>query len=237
LKKVLISGGGGKFANQLVQSNTKYELVCLSKQEMDVTNLTSILEALEKHKPDCFIHTAAYTRPLSKHEDKPDVSILNNIVGTSNVTIACIRNNTKLVYISTDHVYKGDKGNYAEDSEVLPSNKYGWSKMGGECAVTMYDNSLIFRASMCEEPFPHPKAVKDAKKSLIYQADAAIIVLSLLDKTGIINLGGPPQTIYAFVKDKKPEIGAIYLKDIDDVYMPTDTTLNITKMKRLLEHE
>ena len=64
-----------------------------------------------------------------------------------------------------------------------------------------------------------------------------IIVLSLLDKTGIINLGGPPQTIYAFVKDKKPEIGAIYLKDIDDVYMPTDTTLNITKMKRLLEHE
>ena len=237
MKKVLISGGGGKFAKQLVESNIDYELYPLSKQEMDVTNLASVVEAIEKYEPEYFIHTAAYTRPLSKHEDQPDKSILNNIIGTSNVTIACIKHNVKLVYISTDHVYKGDVGNYSEDSEVLPSNNYGWSKMGGECAVTMYDNSLIFRASMCEEPFPHSKAVKDAKKSLIYQADAAIIVLSLLDQKGIINLGGPPQTIHDFVKDKKPEVGEIYLKDIDDVYMPIDTTLNITKMKGLLGDE
>ena len=237
MKKILVSGGDGKFAKQLVKSNAKYELYTVSKQEMDVTDLASVMVTIEKYKPDYFIHTAAYTRPLSKHEDQPDKSILNNIIGTSNVTIACIKHDVKLVYISTDHVYKGDTGDYAEDSEVLPSNNYGWSKLGGECAVTMYDNSLIFRASMCEEPFPHSKAVKDAMKSLIYQADAAIIVLSLLDQKGIINLGGPPQTIHDFVKAKKPEVGEIYLKDIDDVYMPTDTTLDITKMRGLLGDE
>jgi dTDP-4-dehydrorhamnose reductase len=142
--------------------------------------------------------------------------------------------NVKLIYISTDHVYKGDRGNYKEDSELLPFNKYGWSKLGGECAVQMYDNSLILRISMCEEPFPHPRALCDVKKSLVYHRDAAKIVLHLLEEVGIINVGGETSTIYDFVKKENSEILKIKLNEITDVNMMRDTSINIEKMKRVL---
>ena len=38
------------------------------------------------------------------------------------------------------------KGNYSEEDPVKPWNNYGWSKLGGECAVQMYKNSLILES-------------------------------------------------------------------------------------------
>ena len=67
----------------------------------------------------------------------------------------------KLLYISTDYVFKGDSGMYKEDDPVLPANKYAWSKLGGECAVRMYDNSLIVRTSFGDTVFPYEKAFVD----------------------------------------------------------------------------
>ena len=40
-----------------------------------------------------------------------------------------------------------------KNDSVNPINKYAISKLGGECAVKMYDNSLILRIMMCEKPF------------------------------------------------------------------------------------
>ena len=45
-----------------------------------------------------------------------------------------------------------------KENPVNPINKYAISKLGGECAVRMYDNSLILRIIMCEEPFIHKSA-------------------------------------------------------------------------------
>ena len=69
------------------------------------------------------------------------------------------------IYISTDYVYDGISGNFKETDCMKPFTKYGWSKLGGECAVQMYDNHLILRMAMNKKPFPHPKALKDMKKS------------------------------------------------------------------------
>ena len=70
---------------------------------------------------------------------------------------------------------------------MKPFTKYGWSKLGGECAVQMYDNHLILRMAMNRKPFPHPKALKDMRKSIMYIEDAAKVTLKLLNEKGIIN--------------------------------------------------
>jgi dTDP-4-dehydrorhamnose reductase len=72
---------------------------------------------------------------MVKHIESPDASIKNNIIGTSNVVLACIEYNIKLIYISTDYVYPCTEGNYSEEDPLLPVNEYAWSKLGGECAV------------------------------------------------------------------------------------------------------
>ena len=97
--KILISGGNGRFAKELIKQNTEHVIITLSKDEMDITNLTSIDNAIKKYKPDAFIHTAALSRPMNLHDSNPITSIQLNIIGTSNCTISCIQNNVKFIYI------------------------------------------------------------------------------------------------------------------------------------------
>ena len=113
--------------------------------------------------------------------------------------------------------------------------KICWSKLGGECAVQMYDNHLILRMAMNKKPFPHPKALKDMKKSLMWIEDAARVTLKLLDENGTINVGGKSQSVYDFVKKENSNIEPIYLKDISDVNMATDCSMNTTKMKKVID--
>ena len=64
--------------------------------------------------------------------------------------------------------------------------------------------------------------------------DAAKITLRLLDKKGIINVGGESQSVYDFVKNENSSIEPIYLKDISDVNMATDCSMDTTKMKKVI---
>ena len=95
---------------------------------------------------------------------------------------------------------RGLKGNYSESDPLLPVNNYAWSKLGGEASAQLYKNSLILRICMTEKPFVHKKAFANVKNSFLYQDDVAKILFKLLDKKGIINVGGKTKYIYDFAK-------------------------------------
>ena len=142
--------------------------------------------------------------------------------------------NIKLIYFSTDYVYPGIDGNYDEEDYLKPFTNYGWSKLGGECSVRLYDNHLILRMAMNKRPFPHPKALTDMKKSLMYIDEVPEILLKLLDENGTINFGGKSQSVYDFVKETNSDICKITLDEINDVNMATDCSMNTDKLKRLI---
>ena len=233
--KILISGGDGCLPKKIVKHNTKYEIITLSKSDMDVTGLKNILYQIEREQPDYFIHSGALTRPMLVHEKNPELSIKTNIIGTANVVLACMKYGVKLIYISTDCVHEGIDGNYSEDDCLKPFNNYGWSKLGGECSVKLYPNSLILRLGMLPYPFPHKKALVDMKKSLLFDDAISKIILLVLDEFGVINIGGETQTVYDFICKIQPDIEKIYLKDIHDVKMPMNSSMNIEKLKMLLK--
>ena len=236
-----MSGGSGNLASHIIKANKKYLIHHPPRASMDVSQYNEVEEWIDLVKPDVFLHSGAFTRPMNKHQKYPIESINANIIGTSNVTMACIKRGVKLVYISTDYVYPGTKGDYKETDALSPFEgnndgvtKYGWSKLGGECAVRIYDNSLIIRASICNYPFPHPQAATDIRKSLMFDIDAAPIILDLLDETGVINLGGDARSVYDFVINRNPSISKISSKEILDVRIAPDTSMDITKMKKIL---
>ena len=124
------------------------------------------------------------------------------------------------------------KRNKQEDAK--PWNNYSWSKLGGECAVQMYKNSLIIRLCMTERPFVHNKAYANVRSNFIFQEDAAKLILKILNKKGIINVGGPSQTIYKFVKNReKKNIKKIYSKG----EFPKRTDMNLKKLRGILNNE
>ena len=65
--------------------------------------------------------------------------------------------------------------------------------------------------------------------------DAAKITLKLLSENGIINVGGESKSVYDFVKEENPNVEPIFLKDISDVNMATDCSMNIEKMKKAID--
>jgi dTDP-4-dehydrorhamnose reductase len=134
---------------------------------------------LREKKIKIFIHIAALSRPMEIHDKKIDLSIQTNIIGTANVVRACSKLKIKLIYFSTNYVYPCKRGNYKETDPLMPINNYGWSKLGGECAVQMLKDSLILRLALTDFPFGYKKAIKNAYSSFIFNKDFAKILPSI----------------------------------------------------------
>ena len=169
------------------------------------------------------------------HEKNISKSIDLNIIGTANITNVCVKKNIKLVYFSTGYVYEGLKGNYSEKDPVKPFNNYGLSKLGGECAVSMYKNSLILRITMTEKPFPYKTAYSNLKSNFIYHEDLIKILPKIINKKGIINVGGKSQSVFQFVKKNDKKI--IKIKANRKNKLPLNQTMSLLKLKKILKNK
>jgi len=232
--KIVVTGGSGRFAQSLKKIKSKYNFVYPSKKELDITSLHSILKFLKKTKPHAVLHLAGLSRPMKDHDKKIHKSIILNIIGTSNLVTECSKLKIKLVYFSTSYVYPGINGNYKENDPVLPWNNYAWSKLGGECAVQMYKNSLILRVCMTEDPFVHKKAFANVKLNFIFHEDLAKILVKILNQKGIINLGGPTRNVYDFAKKHNPRVKKIYNKKNSSNNFPMKPFMNLAKLKKII---
>ena len=231
IKKIIVTGGDGRFADVLKRTDSKYKFIFTNKRQLNINNLQSIRKSLSKTKPDCLLHLAGLSRPMAMHEKNIEKSISLNIIGTCNLVNECFKNNIKLIYFSTSYIYPGKKGNYKESSPILPWNNYGWSKLGGESAVQMYKNSLILRACMTEKPFVHKSAYANVKMNFIYHEDFVKIFLKLIDKKGVINIGGKSQSVYEFVKNYNINVKKKFSKG----EFPLDQSMNLNKLKKIIK--
>ena len=233
-EKILVTGGDGRFAKILKEKNNKLNIFFATKKECNIKDIQSIQKIFKKIKPKIVLHCAGLSRPMQIHEKNISKSIDLNIIGTANITKVCEQNNIKLVYFSTGYVYEGKKGNYSESDSVKPFNNYGLSKLGGECSVLMYKNSLILRITMTEKPFLHKKAYSNLKTNFMFHEDLVKILPKLIDKKGIINVGGRSQSVYSFAKTQDKTIKKIKLKKNN--LMPLNQTMNLNKIKKILKN-
>jgi len=233
--KIVITGGSGRFGSELKKIKNKYKLLFPNKHKLNILNLENIKKYLKLQKPYYLIHLAGLSRPMEIHKKHIDRSIDLNIIGTANITKVCAELGIKLIFFSTSYVYPGTKGNYKESDPLMPINNYAWSKLGGESSIQMYKNSLILRVSMAEKPFVHKKAFYDFSTNFIFHDEVAKILFKLINKKGIINLGGKTQTVYRFVKKFNPKIKKNYAKKILGPKYPLNPSMNIKKLKKILK--
>ena len=234
-KRIVMTGGTGRFAKIFKKIKKKEKIYFPTKKILNLKNFNSIKKYIKRIKPDYFIHCAALSRPMDIHEKNIDASITTNIIGTSNIVRICNQEKIKLIYFSTNYVYPGVKGNYKEEDPVLPINKYALSKFGGECAVQMYDNSLILRICMTEKPFIHKKAFNDVETNFTYHHEVAKNLLKLIDHNGIINVGGPKKIIYNFAKKSNKNVIPMSSKKIIGKQFPRKQTMNISRFLKIIK--
>ena len=230
-KLIIVTGGDGTFAKILKLKNKRLNLKFLSKKQLNILSTKSIENCLLKYKPQILIHTAGFSRPMEQHDTNTSKSIDLNIIGTANIVKSCKKFNIKIIYFSTVYVYDGYKGNFRETDPIKPINNYALSKMGGECSVLMYKNSLVLRIQMTEKPFLYDEAFSDLYTNFMFHEDLVPILPKIINEFGVINIGGKKRSVYEFAK--------IYNKNVkkirNNIKLPPNQTMNLDKLKKIIE--
>ena len=230
-KKIIVTGGDGRFAQELKRVKNNYKFIFRNKKQLNILSVKSIQKNLKIYKPNIVLHLAGLSRPMKIHEEKISKSIDLNIIGTANLVKACSEKNIKIIFFSTNYVYPGSRGNYKEEDPLKPWNNYGWSKLGAESSVQMYKNSLIIRACMTEKPFVHKFAFSNVKSNFIFHDQFAKLLIKVIPKKGIINIGGKSQSIYEFAKKNNKQVKR--KKSMGE--LPFKMDMSLKKLNRLIK--
>ena len=107
---------------------------------LDLTNVSVIEAAFEKFRPSAVIHCAAATN-VDWCEEHPKEARAVNVDVTRSIAEIAARCGAYLLYVSTDSVFDGSRGNYCETDAPAPSNLYAQTKLEGEQAVRSAHNA------------------------------------------------------------------------------------------------
>jgi dTDP-4-dehydrorhamnose reductase len=147
--KIIVTGAAGMLGSDLIlRLSAGHEAIGVTRREFDIVDELNILKAVADIRPDWVIHCAAYTN-VDGCEKDPDKAFSVNADGARNVAKACWGAKARMLYVSTDYVYDGQKKEpYVETDPVGPLNVYGQSKLKGEQEVLkVLPDALIVRTS------------------------------------------------------------------------------------------
>jgi dTDP-D-glucose 4,6-dehydratase len=204
--RVLITGGSGLLGEHLINalgSIPHVEHYAPSSLALDVTSLTSCVRTVREYNPDVVIHAAAVAK-YRDVEDNISNAIRTNVVGTCNILHSCmLLDNTRLVYISSDHVFDGKSGLYDTDDKINPLTNYAKTKAAGELSVQTYENSLVI-------------AYIDKWTSQDYVDKIAPMIIdkAIGSTTGTCNVGHERRSFYELAKERNSDIKSGSVIDI-----------------------
>lgn len=220
--------GDGILATELVKQ-TGWRFISRKKNKIDFTQPGSYSSLIKGYDVivNCIAYTDTYSIDKQKHWD-------TNYEGVADLVKLCNLNRSKLVQISTDHVYANSESEASEDSIPQPvPTWYGYTKMLGDAHVQLAaDNYLICRESHKPYPFPYKQAWSNQHTNGDYVTVIADLIIQLINKDakGTFNVGTEIKTWFNLTKEQfkttpvsKPE------------QAPADVTMNLTKLKNALK--
>lgn len=213
--KIVVLGKEGQLARSLrvLTQGSELNIAFVSSKEVDLSVPEKLDQFFKNLKYDILVNTSAYTM-VDKAEEEKDKAYAINAVSVKKLAEITKRNNSKLIHFSTDYVY-GDNGSsfLSEESETLPVNYYGFTKLQGEKFIAESGaRNLIFRTSWVFAPWGNNflrtmlrlgaerevvKIVSDQIGAPTYAPALAQAILSIIEKwnsvkqDGVYNLSGP----------------------------------------------
>jgi dTDP-4-dehydrorhamnose reductase len=156
--KLLITGASGLYGSKLASfavaknwevysSDVQQQPVAGTFVKMDISNKDVVDETFRRVKPDVVVHAATLT-DVDKCETNKELAWKINVEGTKNIVEAAQRTSSFVVYLSTDYVFSGEKGDYKETDMPDPINYYGLTKLKAEEIVKTQGEYFIGRPSV-----------------------------------------------------------------------------------------
>lgn len=139
--KVFITGAGGQLGHELVRvsQDNGHSVIACRRDELDITRPSDIRDAFASARPDVVIHAAAWTA-VDACESDVERAFAVNATATESVATEAHAVGARVIYISTDYVFDGDKpSSYVESDRPNPQSVYGASKLAGENVMSELD--------------------------------------------------------------------------------------------------
>jgi dTDP-4-dehydrorhamnose reductase len=207
--RIYITGANGLVGRELMrEASARHEVV--NTERIDVRDAVAVSEAIGSTRPDWVIHLAAFT-DVDGAEARNEEAHAVNADGTSHVARGARAAGARLLVMSTDYVFDGEKGApYVEEDFPAPLCAYGRSKLAGErVAKAVLPDCLIARSSwiygqhrrnfvdaiLDQAGKPQITVVEDEEGSPTYAVDLARGLLELVDVGArgivhVVNAGG-----------------------------------------------
>jgi dTDP-4-dehydrorhamnose reductase len=129
---IIVTGAEGQLAQALKNQEFDAEMLFFTKTEFDLSDFDLMEKVFINFRPVLIINTAAYTK-VDEAETNRDAASKVNTAGVGLLAALCYVYQCKLIHISTDYVFDGDKQSpYKEDDKTNPKTVYGWTKYFGE---------------------------------------------------------------------------------------------------------
>jgi dTDP-4-dehydrorhamnose reductase len=275
-QKMLITGVSGLLGNNLAYYfKDKFDILGLYNthpvsidgiytEKCQLSNPDNIKRIISDYEPEIIIHCASVAN-VDECELNRDATKRINVLGTRDIVRAVTDKEVRLIYISTDSVYDGVKGNFSEDDgKINPQNYYGLSKYEGELEICKKQNSLIFRTNIFGWNIQDKKSIgewvlealkakrkvkgfKDTYFSSIYTMELARVIDMAIRRnlTGVFNCGGLDScSKYEFALKIADYFGldktSITPVTIDDHNFKAkrgkNLTLNVSKLQKILDY-
>jgi dTDP-4-dehydrorhamnose reductase len=127
----ILSKGGYEFIPTDVIPTSNLDVAHTGFVKMDISDRENVFNVLRELSPAVVVHAAAATDVDKCETDREWASAINS-EGTRNVAESSAKIGAKLIYVSTDYVFDGEKGYYREEDQPNPVNHYGLTKLEGE---------------------------------------------------------------------------------------------------------
>jgi len=157
--KILVLGGSGLIGNFFIRNSINHEIITtFNETKINTSNViskkinlpedwTKLQDLILEKKPDIVLNSMAFSNSDFCETNKEEVYTLHVKV-SEKITTLCSKINSKIVFLSTDYVFDGKKGNYVENDETNPINYYGYSKDLAEKITLKNKNNLVLRTAM-----------------------------------------------------------------------------------------
>jgi dTDP-4-dehydrorhamnose reductase len=155
--KIVVTGTGGQVVTSLVEvaaSMPNIDLATVGLPEFDLSDPSSIRQAILAEKPEIVVSAAAYTA-VDRAEDEQNLAYAINVDGAATVAETAATLHVPIIHLSTNYVFSGeDPYPYHEEDEAEPKTVYGYTKLRSEHAVASINpRHIILRTSWLYSPF------------------------------------------------------------------------------------
>jgi len=226
--KILVLGDG-LLGSELVKQ-TSWDYISRKKNKFDFDKI-NWYELIVEY--DIIVNSIGYTDTYSQNRDK---HWNTNYVSLMGLVDYCNVQDKKLVHISTDYIYSGSQNNASEeDVPVHNRTWYSYTKLLSDAYIqARSQNYLLIRTSFKPNPFPYDKAIVTQFGNFDYVNIIAKLIIKLINKgaKGVFNVGTKKKRIYDLAVQSNPEVIPAFWKV--HPLMPTNITMNVSKMEKFL---